>query len=272
MFIIIAMAYWIYGLYFYLNDYFVYIADPDNYTQEMYDTFSNFYYFHATIWPVLSVLAIVACLKLFGVKNASGWTWLFLAIGFGLWMVADWYYSIEWFFNNHNEDIPSVNFARYCYVIGYGLMLAGLVNQLRLSGSKIDRKEGAIIAIIEAVFLTVSIVFVVIPLMSVPVDGVILEEFDQIFLVYYVIFDEVVISLSLLLMFAYRGGQLSWSWFLIAIGFMVVAAYDLMYMYTWYIVQMEYSWYFIEPFYYLMYVVFAIGALHLYINVKTIRA
>jgi hypothetical protein len=229
------------------------------------------------LWAVPVVITFILCIKVFSLKTITGKIWLLLTIAMILWFIGDAYFGLEWFFNEHNEELSGLHFGRMCYIIGYAFILVGLALQCKTGGLKIEKKEMGYIAIIEGIFIAVSLWLCVIPLIQLPVDGTYLAtELDQGILVFYLIFDEVNIFLAIILIFKYRGGQFSKGWLILSIGFMVEAVYDMIYSYTSYILAQsdpffDNAWYFFEPIYYIVYIILTVGAIYLFIAVRSVN-
>jgi len=265
-----SLLVWLIVVFYFADDYIAqFINSEEPYTLERETAFYNFYYAMSLIWGLLAVYTFVLCINVFSLKTITGKIWLLLTVAMVLWFLGDLYYALEWFIN-HNTDLPSIHFGRVCYIIGFSFILVGLAAQLMVGGLKIPKKEFGYITIIEGIFLTFSLVCIVlVSQLEVYED---FGEFDKGILVFYLIFDEVNIFLSIILIFKYRGGQFSRGWLIISIGFMVEATYDMLYIYMDVIFELENAWYFFDPVYYLMYVVLAVGALYLFLAVRSAHA
>nr|MDO8110224.1 hypothetical protein [Candidatus Sigynarchaeota archaeon] len=270
--IIGSVLLWSYLVWLLADDYYAAFISEDPYTEERYNIFSNLYYGISPLWGLLAVVPFLLCIKLFSFRTTAGKAWLLLTVSMVLWFLGDFFYSFVWFVF-HTEDLPSIHFGRVCYIIGYFAILLGMALQLKAGGMKLEKREVEAIAITEGAFLAVSLFLCVIPLIALPVDGVyIVEELDKWILIFYLIFDEVNVVLAILLIFKYRGGQFSKGWLVIAAGFMAEAAYDMIYSYMYYILQLDNSWYVFEPIYYIVYVLLAVGAVYLFIATRSAHA
>jgi hypothetical protein len=259
---------WVIGFLIYYKDYLFLMENPE-YSAEYpeYIAFSNFYYIYVLVWPLVCLTSLLFCLKLFGVKSQNGSVWLVLMIAIVLWLCADAYYPTQWFLNDHTEPEEAALFSRIFYMIGYVIIVLGLLLQLRIAQNKLERSETILLIIIEVIFLYFSLTIVVIPIIQYT-TGEELTALDQFALIYYLVIDLISVSFGMLVIFKFRGGQFARSWLLITIGIIFLAIYDLVYTYFTYIQPLESVWYFFESVYYLMYILISCGALHLYFSVK----
>ncbi|OLS15495.1 MAG: hypothetical protein RBG13Loki_0890 [Promethearchaeota archaeon CR_4] len=267
-----ALILWFMLVKFFANGYNAEILNPESYWDEEGIAFLDVYYTVAPLWNLLPIFTFILCIKVFTLKTSTGKIWALLIVAIFLWFLGDLYYSLEWFVIQSTE-LPPLRFGRICYIIGYIFILAGLAAQLKVGGLKLPKWEYVIIVLVEGIFLVILLIWWVIPLSQLPVDGeIIVSELDKMILVFYLIFDEVNIFLSVLLIFKYRGGQFSRGWIILSIGFMVEAVYDMLYIYTDYIYILENAWYILDLVYYLVYVVLAVGALYIFIAIRSTHA
>ncbi|MEX2680183.1 MAG: hypothetical protein Q6373_001165 [Candidatus Sigynarchaeota archaeon] len=267
----IATVLWILEFYVFMVDYYdAHVNTGSGYwdTDVRYNAFSDFYYWFGIIWPGITVACFLLCIKLFSVHTMAGKTWLLLTISMILWFIGDFNYTIAWTWFNHLEDLPTINPGRICYISGYALMLVGIALQGRAAGTKLEGREKTILVVIVSLAITLSTIFVAIPIALTELS----DPVEKGILIYYLVFDEVNIAFTIVLIFKYRGGQFARAWLIIAVGFILVAVYDIIYEYTTYVLVSETSFYFVEPiFYHGMYLTLAIGAAYLFISVRTLR-
>jgi len=213
------------------------------------------------IWTLTATISFIFTLLLFKLNNPSGSVWFFLSLGMFCWCVAD----IIWFFAQIVLRIgsPFPYWSDLFYLLSYIFFIIGIVMMIKLAEYKLRSSE----QIVTLVTIIIVIVLVSILYIKPIIEYYSIAEnnegagFEPFLYLYYPIADLILASSCLVLVFKYRGGQYSHSWLILCIGFFIAAGYDLLYSYaSW----NGYDWSMvIDQFYYLMYMLFVYGALHI---------
>ena len=184
---------------------------------------------------VPSILALSAVFLVFMTwRDASPETsartvWAFLLAGMAAWACGDvaWTY----FALLLHVEVPYPSGGDALWVVGYFLLYVGLYTQFRAYHTQPGRGVWVNIGILALVLLGLSGFFVVTPLVQVfSVDRL----FEGVLNVSYILLDLVLISLCFLIMGTLSEGKLAFGWRLIAVGFLVRVASDLLFSYiTW---------------------------------------
>ena len=259
---------------------FIAIQDPAYWENDLYyNRFANFAYGLVLFWPVFLIIALTLWIIEYGIRTYPGRVWLLITIGLFIWGLADSYSVIRWFFL-HDEEYPELNIARFLYVIGYLVMIIGLILQIRVGQTKLSKSNYIVLGLISLVIIGVSLWFVIIPLILYPLDP--LDEsftiISKVFLIYFSVMDVILIVLVLLLVFRYQGGQFAISWLIVGIGFLIMALFDLQNAYIGYLLYEQYAgvfwydnlWYLTGHLYNISYLLIALGALNFRRSVKNV--
>jgi hypothetical protein len=214
-------------------------------------------------WAAAAIVFFLSNMFIFGLKNRAGQVWLCLAIGLGLWFLGDLIYSI---IDITQAETPYPGPADYAYIIGYPFLIFGILLQLSTVKSSLTTLEKITILSVILIYLVLGSIYVLYPLIIAPVNEN-LSGLEKFFSLYYPFGDLIVASLALILVFRFWGGQFSKSWLLISAGFMWSATYDLFFSYMQFL-EIENYGLIMDHFYNAFYMIFAIGAAHLWASLK----
>lgn len=214
-------------------------------------------------WSLFVVIAFLLLMKEFGLKTRPGVVWLFLSIGMALWLIGDFIWYYDEVILQSESLFPS--WADYAYTLGYPILYIALFIQLGIVKTKIEKKEWIIIILLSLIFLIVSTILVIYPVL-IDTESNFVEKFYSLV---YPVGDVFLFILTTILVFRFRGGEFSKNWMLIATGFLVYIFNDLYFLYTeW--MEMDNASFIWEHFYILASMIFVIGALKFRENLKAI--
>lgn len=250
--------------------YYIFARDAIDVSDPRYVNFSNIAYVTGIIWPLVAIICFIAWVKEFGINTYPGKVSLLLTIGIIIWSFADWYYPFQWFFYL-SEEYPENNPARYLYTIGYFLFVIALFMQLKVAKTKLTKNEKITLGLTWSLVTILSIIYVFAPIIQEELSEDV-TIFTKIFLILFSTLDLVIIMLTTLLVYRYRGGQFSRAWLLISIGFLITAGFDLLNVSIGYFAYSPYSYLITDHIYYLIYVFFSVGALYFHRLLKSVEA
>jgi hypothetical protein len=254
---------------YYIYDYNLWMAELG--TDETYYIFTTYEYLHILFWAILAVTNFFLTFKVFGWNSTQGKVWFFIGIGLLCWVIGDAYYTYMWVVLEL-EEYPEPNPARILYTIGYFILIIGVGFQLSLSKVELAKKEWVIILIIELVIIVLGVIYCIMPIVNTEVSETFLIQ-TKIFQFVYSSFDFLMIFLSLVLIFRYKGGQFGKSWIILAVGFFLSGFYDLLYLF-YYQIDPEYTYYYyyLDHVYYWLYIILGLGAIHLRSSMKLLES
>jgi hypothetical protein len=178
-------------------------------------------------------------------------------MGIIIWSFADWYYPLQWFLYL-SEEYAENNPARYLYTIGYFLFVVALFMQLKVAKAKLIKKEWITLGILWSIITIFSIIYVFIPIIQEELSEDV-TIFTKVFLILFSTLDLVIIILTTLLVYRYRGGQFSKAWLFISIGFLITAAFDLLNVFIGYFAYNDFAYLVTDHIYYTIYIFFSLG-------------
>jgi hypothetical protein len=238
-----------------------YTKDPEEYWFMLYrDLFS-------VLWSGLAIAFFFRNAALFGLKTPVGKVWLLLGIGLTTWFIGDLVYSLLEIFALDSE-YPSP--ADYSYLLGYPFLILGILLQISQIKSTMEAKFKGIILLFIVVFLILGSIFILYPLAILPTGSEFSSE-EKFFSLYYPIGDFIIGTLIMILAYRFWGGEFSKSWFILCLGFVWSAVYDLVFSYRE-LYGFENLGIITDHFYNAFYMIFVIGAAHLYATVKNATA
>ena len=255
----IIIVYFLVSIYLYWNDY-VKVWIEEDYTDEYYFAFTFYEYWGMAIWGMVTAICFFSLVKVFGKDTPAGKVWLILGLGIVFWDIADWIYT-QHFYTTEEFYIPDPNPARIAYFIGYILMIIGLIKQIRITPIKLEKSAVTKYAIVTLVICIVLMIYVTIPSLLESVDEN-MTSFGLVQLVAFAVADLVIIFLAILLVLLFKGGEFAKSWLIIALGFLVLASFDML-LYALENVYPDTYYYITDFLYYIFYWILALGALHL---------
>jgi len=227
----------------------------------------------AIFWGLFATIGFVSMAKTFDFKGKAGISWLILSIGVGLWFLGDISWGIYEIALQIDAPYPGV--GDYFWLFGYIFLISGLLMQLFVVEVKSTVVEIATICCVMIFIGIIALYFVLLPIIEMPIveDPESLDYFsvlEKTFSILYPVFDLILILLGLILIFKYRGGDYAKCWFLLSLGFMTSAIYDLFFSYyTANNIEGYDLW--MDHIYLLYYMMFAIGSFYLLEKLQSIK-
>ncbi len=179
------------------------------------------------LFPLIATWAGFCAVKAYGLKSASGRALLYMTAGFGAWTAGEliWY----WFKDFLGID-PFPSIADVFYLLGYPLILVGLLKSFRLAGIKpgLLDKRALVLGIGAILLLGVVVGYFGIYLAYAP--EVSLAE--NLIAMSYGVADLVLIAASLLMLMlasVFKGGRLASFWGLVLFGVVTVLIADILF-------------------------------------------
>jgi len=215
-------------------------------------------------WASIAAICFFLTMSSLGLKSAPGKVWLFLGLGLTFFAIGDAIYAYLTVVLQLASPFPSV--ADYIWTLAYPLLFIGIALQLRLAAVKLTKAE------IWTVLLTLGLIMaigvgVVYWLVIPTLEG---TTFDYIFFsLDYPLLDLILAPAVVFLALKYKGGEFSRAWAIIAVGFVLMAAFDLLFAL---LTDTVGSYSLITDHLYIgQYMILAIGAIYLRSSIKGLK-
>jgi hypothetical protein len=179
--------------------------------------------FFTDILPILfgtgaTIAALFAGVKIFGYKTLNGKIWLLIALGNLFWTFGEF----GWFYYEIilSIDTPYPSIADVFWLAGFPPLYFALFKANQLIRTKLS-KEILIIYVIICSICVLAILFLVLwPIAVYPIS----EDFtfsEKSVSLHYPIMDIILFLFALLVLLRFKGAKISWTWFILAISFLI---------------------------------------------------
>jgi hypothetical protein len=202
----------------------------------------------------------------FDLKLTVGKVWLLLSLGLLLWFIGDVIYAYYQVILPNLKVYPS--WADPFYILGYLVLIPGTLLQINVAKAKLGKGEIILIAVLELVFLAIVGYYVIYLALSTPISSN-YTILAQIVSILYPVLDLFLFLTALVLVFRYRGGEVSKDWLWLLAAFLITAIYDSYFSYAG-LVNNTTSYLITDHIYLLQYFLYAIGALKIRQTFKTV--
>lgn len=182
--------------------------------------------------PVAAFVVALLAYQAYNDKRAgvSRYVWLGMAIGFGLYCIADSLWVV--FSLVFNDDVPYPSIADLAWLIGYIPLSYALLKRLKTLKVEPSMTQVHFLRTFGAIWLIVTFVFVLLPIISTLEFDRAIEGFVSIL---YPLADMLLGILSCQILVLMHKGRFSLAWRLIFAGLLLMAFSDSVYSYaTWY--------------------------------------
>lgn len=217
-------------------------------------------------WSTIAAICFFFAMGSFGVKSTQGQVWLFMALGQVLYAIGDIIYFQLSVFGPDANPFPSL--ADIFWTLAYPLIFVGMTLQLRLASAKLTWTEIGIVLTITGIGAVATWFYILSPTIATWTSSTAAAEI--LFSLDYPIFDIILAPLAIFLALKYRGGQFARAWFIIAAGFVLMAAFDLAYTYFTSTTG-GYLFLYTDHIYIGQYMILSLGALYLAESVRGLK-
>jgi hypothetical protein len=175
---------------------------------------------------LLATWLAIAVWTLLGKYDSGRRQWAALAIGIGLWTMAE----LLWAFLSYTMDeTPYPSIADMFWVPGYLMVLVSAILRYRTLKIQWNSRLAQVLLGAFAVVFVVVLVLVILPLLaSGGADGLLVSLLN----VFYPIADLLVLFAALLLALSFAGGRFSTPWAMLAAGLATLSLSDILFIYS----------------------------------------
>ncbi|HEX2697540.1 MAG TPA: hypothetical protein VHM28_07515, partial [Anaerolineales bacterium] len=160
-------------------------------------------------------------------RDSSGRIWGLIAIGMIEWTVAEalWgYYEVVL-----GQEVPYPSVADFFWLSGYVFIFIALLLQYRVFRAAPTRRQWLTILFVIVLFSVIGGLLVIQPIIAQFDPEAVLED---VFNIAYPLFDLILLILTMAIIFLVEQGRFGFSWRLLGLGFIVMAAADLLFSYS----------------------------------------
>jgi hypothetical protein len=177
------------------------------------------------VFSLFSAVVAFSAVHHYGSKGKMPLCFVLFAAGLSLWFLGQtsWALYRELF----GIDVPYPSIADLFWLIGYPLIILGLVSYYRLFVAASSLRRMILAGLTSLVFIAVIVTFVVVP--SIDLTG---DMVTSIVNVLYPTLDVSMLFAALMLLMLTKGGRISIVWYFIAVASMLNAVGDILFSYA----------------------------------------